>query len=727
MWLLITVPIILAVLVFFLTKNEKKIYASKARVYTAFASGSSIELESRLDFKATNIEYDNLINLIKSKTTVEEVSLKLFTQHLLLDKADPKFISAEKYQKLMAIVPEEVKALVVQGDMQKTYDNFLSYKQSSADNFINELLNLKHPDYSYEELVKRISIKRILSSDFIDIEFQSEDAAICQHTLTLLTDTFIRLNAEIKADQSDVVVHYFEGQLNRTSERLTIAEKELLNFNRENLIMNYYEQTKLIAGRREDFELRYQEVQQNYSASEAVIAQLEKKISTHDKKLLQNNKILELRENIGDINYKIAMKSINIENDSVKIKDNYNEVYKLNQKLNLAKKQINQAVDTVFVIDHNSNGIASSKILNDWLAQSITFEGSKAELKILDIKRIEFDDLYKRYAPLGAILKKLERKIGIEEKEYLSLLQSLGLAKLKQQNGQLKSNIQITEAAFFPLNPEPSKRIILVIVAGLAGFIIIVFTLLALEFLDGNINTAERAKDRIKLSVSSIFPVINPKDKVVDYGFLQNKAINAISRNIILNQFKKEDKKEPILNMLFSTQEKEGKTFICKQLISKLTELDYNVLHITYDTENLDISHDCYHKMQYPISDKLYKISALHEFSPNGLIENYASYDFIIFEIPSIIKNPFPVMLVASMDFTFLVTRANRAWSDADKNALNLFKKATSGPEPTIILNGVKVNEMETVVGELPKKRSFLRQWIKQIVRLRFFTKKTVI
>lgn len=724
--LILVVPILLASLVFFLTQNEKKVYQSKARVYTAFASGSSIELDSRLDFKATNIAYDNLINLIKSKTTIEEVGLKLFTQHMLLDKANSKIIGTEKYERLMNIVPDEVKALVVNGNSQKTYDNLLTYKQSSVTNFINELLSLNHPDYGFTKLVDRIKIKRIASSDFIDIEFQSEDPGICQNTLQLLSETFIRLNADIKADQSDIVVNYFEGQLNKTSERLNMAEKELLDFNRNNLIMNYYEQTKLIASRRETFELRYQDVVQNYSSSQAVLIELEKKIGTHEKKLLENNRILDLRDAISDLNLKIAMKSLNLDTDSTKINTNTKVVTELKLALNAVKKKLTQAVDTVFVIDHDSNGLASSRILSDWLAQTIIFEGSKAEINVLDQKRIEFDELYKRYAPLGAILKKLERKIGIEEKEYLSLLHSLGLAKLKQQNGQLKSNIQITEAPFFPLNPEPSKRILLVIVAGLAGFIIIVFTLLALELLDSNINTAQRAKDSISLEVSSIFPVINPNDKNIDYEFLQNKAINAISRDIILNQFKTENTKEPIVNMLFSTQEKEGKTFICKHLISKLTELEYKVLHITYDTETIHETHKNYQKIEYTVSDKLYKIATLHELSDTEKIENYPSYDFIILEIPSLIKNPFPVKLVGSMDFKFLVTRANRAWSDADKNALSLFKTTTSGPEATIILNGVKINEMETVVGDLPKNRSIIRKWVKQIVQLRFFTKKTV-
>ena len=158
-------------------------------------------------------------------------------------------------------------------------------------------------------------------------------------------------------------------------------------------------------------------------------------------------------------------------------------------------------------------------------------------------------------------MKRLERKIDIAEREYLSLLHSLGLAKLRQQNVELKSNLKLIEVPFFPISPKPSKRIMLVIVAAMAGFILVAFTILILEFLDGNLNTAPRAADKIGLEVSSIFPVISSKKKKIDYGYVQNKAVNAISRNVLLNQFKKEASKEPVVNLFFSTQEGEGKTF----------------------------------------------------------------------------------------------------------------------------------------------------------------------
>lgn len=725
--LLLGGPIILASLVFFLTQDQPKVYVSKARLYTGIASGSTIELENtKLDYRATNTAYDNLLNLIRARTTIEIVGLKLFAQHMAMDSLDSKIISRDKYTTLMELVPDEVKKIVVKGNIEETYNKLLELKESNHSNFVYELLNLKHPDYSVEKIIGRINVKRILSSDFVDIEFESEDPAFCQNTLLILSDVFVKLNADIKVNQSDAVVKYFQGQLDASTEQLRFAEDELLSFNKTHNIINYYEQTKHLASEKEHFELEYQKVHIKHFAAKAVLEALVSKLETQELKRLSSEGIMEVRNDLARINFDISMNTLGIEADSVERVQNAKELVALTKKSEILKTELKDKVDQLYTSDYDEKSLGSTSILADWLENTIQYEGTKAQLKVMNEKRLEFKKLYQVFSPLGATMKRLERKIDIAEREYLSLLHSLGLAKLKQQNVELKSNIKLIERPFFPINANPSKRMLLIIVAGLMGFVIVVFTILILEFLDGNINTADRAEDKIGLKVSSIFPVIRENSRKMDYDYLRNKAVNAISRNILLNQFKKAESQKPVINMFFSTQEAEGKTFVCQYLLSKLCELGYRTLHITYDEADLGLTNECYQKLTYPISDQLYKIATIEEFDKENLVGDFSKFDFVVLEIPGIIKNPFPVKLAANMDYNFLITRANRAWGEVDKNALELFNEATTGPEPTIILNGVKVLEMETVVGDLPKKRGIVRRWIKQLVQFRFFTKKSV-
>ncbi len=725
--LLIVMPIILASLVFFLTQNEPKVYNSKARVYTGIASGSSIELENtKVDFRAANTAYDNLLNLIKARTTIEMVGMQLFAQHMALDSMNPKIISQAKMERLQEMVPEVIKQVVVKGDVDKTLENFKALKNSNHSNFIYELINLDHPDYSIEKITGKIGLRRISNSDFVDIEYESDDAAICQNTLVILCEVFVKLNADIKVNQSDAVVKYFQNQLDDSTNDLKIAEDDLLNFNRTHNVINYYEQTKHIAAEKEEFEIKYFEVYRKFHAARAIITNLEGKLETHEKKRIASERIMDLRKQLSALNFQISMETLGIENDSIKVMESTKKVADNTIAVEQVERELAQEVEQLYQTDFDSKSVASTSILSDWLRYTTDYEGYGAQLKVMEQKRKEFDALYQRFSPLGATMKRLERKIDIAEREYLSLLHSLGLAKLRQQNVELKSNIKLTEVPYYPISPKPSKRMMLVAVAGIVGFLLVAITVLVLEFLDGNIKTATRAEDKIGLKVSSIFPVINLEDKKIDYEYIQNKAVTAISRNVLLNQFKKTEGNQPVVNMLFSTQDNEGKTFICQNLIAKLCELGYKTLHITYDEFDLEIASPQYHKINYEVSDQLYKIGRVEEFDGNANIYSSQEFDFVVLEIPSIIRNPFPVKLAATMDYTFLVTRANRAWGEADENALTLFNEATTGPEPTIILNGVKVLEMETVLGELPKKRSLIRRIVKQVVQFRFFNKKSV-
>lgn len=74
-----------------------------------------------------------------------------------------------------------------------------------------------------------------------------------------------------------------------------------------------------------------------------------------------------------------------------------------------------------------------------------------------------------------------------------------------------------------------------------------------------------------------------------------------------------------------------------------------------------------------------------------------------------------------------LIVRANRAWAKADKNSFEDFMSVMDDHNSLqVVLNGVEINEMENILGDLPKERSKFRQSMKNILRLRFFTKRNL-
>ncbi|HSH20802.1 MAG TPA: hypothetical protein VLA03_10130, partial [Draconibacterium sp.] len=216
----------------------------------------------------------------------------------------------------------------------------------------------------------------------------------------------------------------------------------------------------------------------------------------------------------------------------------------------------------------------------------------------------------------------------------------------------------------------------------------------------------------------------NLKDKKIDYHFLQDRAIDAIARNVIFTSKIFNNEGKTSINFFISTQKEEGKSFISSQLANKLETLGYKVLLLSHNVA--DKIQTEFESIHYEMNNQFYLISKISEISNELNDDNVGKYDFIFVELPNIIYSAFPVRLLEKSDHIYLVCRANRPWTEADQYNLTKFREIIKTSEPGIILNGVEVLEMETFLGDLPRKRSFLRRVIKNILRLRFFSKNNI-
>ena len=68
---------------------------------------------------------------------------------------------------------------------------------------------------------------------------------------------------------------------------------------------------------------------------------------------------------------------------------------------------------------------------------------------------------------------------------------------------------------------------------------------------------------------------------------------------------------------------------------------------------------------------------------------------------------------------------SSRTWPDADESAISNLREAC-GPKLNIIVNGVKLNEIESVLGDLPKKRTKFRKKLKSIFKFQFLSKNQI-
>lgn len=818
--LLLVTPLLLAALVAYLTRKPDLKFASETTLYTGIATGTSVDINKTINSLASNTSFDNLINVIKSRETQQEVAIRLLAQHLLLEKADPRYISAKNFADLKSITPKYFMRFVVkntseatpaskpevpesgkgtadtslvsetfsfeaaddsikpswlpasinQAAFEQTVKNITDYMKSSDTNFVYRLLNFSHPHYSISA-VSAVKVQRIGISDLVSLKYEADDPAICQQTLEFMTQVCIKNYRIFKENRSDAVVKYFEFQLNLAASRLTVAEDKLLKFNTDNNIINYYEQSKAVAGVKEQLDLDFNSKKVHLAGVTAAIARLEEKLGNQQQIQLKSSKIIELRDQLGAISYRIA----SIENkDSINSKE-ITSLSDLKIQAETMKEEIKEAVSELYKYGNTTDGLPLSSTLSEWIANVIDAENSKAGLVVMTQKIIDFQKQYAIYAPAGANLKRIEREISVAEQEFLEILHGLNLAKLKMQDNELSANLKAIDPPYFPLSPTPSNRKILIVIGGLVGFLIVLISALLMDYFDESLKNPEKASGIIKIPLLGIFPKVLLKVQNTNFLFITNRLLEIAIQNIELYTKVSKSEKSTKTLLIFSTLGGEGKSAIAGNLAQKLKLQGKKVLVLNF-------SHEALHKTEttqigyrdtpapaktaaktkgkqrmsiiswilgypdtridfespflessekrlesgeyfvYDVNEKLYSARNYNDIIEQNSFELTFIPDFVLIEMPPILYFPYPVELVTDADLPIMVCRVNRVWSNADQAALDVLMKLTD-KQTHFFLNGVEIPVIETVLGDLPKKRSRLRRLLKKLFRLEFYAK----
>lgn len=691
--------ILLAVAVFFFTRDMPKEYQSETEIFTGITSGMSIDNMdgAKMDFFAANNAFDNLINIIKSRQTIEEVGMRLLAEHLMLDAQTVNIISDDSWEQLNEWVSEEKrKELVVVNDTDSTYLNILNWHKSEFySDDVGAIFNNGASPYCYKT-IERVTVARLQNSDLLRLSYTYTDPAIAQRTLVILNEVFIRLVADIKVAQTNDIVAYFRAQVNMADQRLNAAEEKLKVFKTENRVINYGEQTKSIAMMKEYMEDEYQKEIAAKASAEAAVAKLEVQLSRNKELLRYSQNLLSKRQELADINSEIAVLEVYL-NDEKKLADMRNKAEKI-------KAEMSRDLSNRMEYSRTTEGVPVQKILEQWLEYTLALDRVNARIEVYEDRKIYFDDTYDEFSIIGSTIGKIEREITIEEKNYLELLRSLNLALMRLSSETLSSDgLIVTVEPFFPLTPLPAKRLLLVMLSFIIGFILPFVWLVLNDFLDLSIRTGIRLE---KLSKSKHIGSM-PWQKLVDgQSLLNSEEFKSQYVRLIWSKIEAENEKlegEPVLINWMSLHKKEGKTYTAELLKVELEKMGMSVLHLKPN------------ETTYQVNDALNRVSKFNELAD----EEVSNYAVIILEHPALLESPYSKALAARGDVNVLVNWAGRVWGNADTRKLDGLNEV-SNHKAIVLLNGADLDEMETMVGDIPKKRSWMHNKLKGIMRFQF-------
>lgn len=695
-----------------LTRNTKKEYVSTTQVYTGIASGYGITSgeNDRVDYFAVNNAFDNLMATIKSRETLEEVGMRLLAKHLLIQKPGYKELSSENYDHLREMLPEKLrKQLIVKGSEELTFFRIESYKRANEHNEIIEILSDPASIYSVDGISSNMNPQRKQSSDMIEISYKSNDPAVCQQTLQTIVNVVIERYKSIKGNETSNVVKYFEEELNQAATRLRQSEDRLRDYSSQNKIINFYEQAKFVANSKENVIEDKQKQEEALEASKAALRKLEQKMDAKKNILEINENLTRLREQLSEITYKIA--NAELYNEDAELLTTYRK------ESDRIKALIRDEVSKQYKWNNTTEGLPRSNLLSEWLGSFLAVEENQAKLDVV-IKRLNsFDELYKEMAPLGSNLKRIEREVDINEKDYLSLLHGLNMARLRQQSLQMSNNLSITDYPFLPLKPQPSKRGLMIIMSFLATFVLSLSTVVAKSMLGNTVQTPSRAEKFTGLRFLTAFPDFDEIDTRYNVAVLRQSILAHLSSHLMpqLRDIRKNSTQTPVFS-ISSIKAREGKTTIGKMVTGKLSERYQRILYLSPKEETgfpSTVTVQKYEKEAIGFAGE-----QVYEWL-QGIGVDTTTFDFILIELEELQKYTLTDNLMNGMAGHLFILSADCIWAESDARALSLFTRMTTVP-PLVILNHIEIDRMEAIIGELPRQRTFVRKAIKRIVTFNF-------
>lgn len=675
--------IITALVAYFSQFLEKK-YTVTTSIYTGITSNTGLNDETRPDWQAVNNPYDNLVNLTKSRGTLENVSLKLLALNLM--HGDPEidnlYITANNYKKLIASVPEEILLLVDTTSLDKTVNLFKEYKYSDSRNYLHELFNGSSAFYSYNAL-SSIIIRRQGNSDLIEIAYTSTDPGITWNTVKLVSEELKYSYNNLRYQTANDIVKYYEEELKKLRVQLNKQENELTDYNVKNSVINYIEQTKAIAHSFADFENRYEETRRNYESSSSIIKNLEQYMDIRTKLVKSNEEFINTLAEVSRISGKIT-EIETFTSDEMLSKDQ--ELVKYREELRDAEKKIGLITNNINSYKESKEGLAIEGLVQEWLNQTLIQAKAQADLKVLNERKNDFADQYKNYSPIGTRINQQEREIHVTEQSYLEVLHALNMAKMKQKNLQLtSSNLNTISDASYPLFSDKGKRFLLVIAAFIGSIIFIIGLNLVIELLDRTLRDAERAR---RLTGMNILGAFTGRNSQLKYrGFV--KTCNRISAAYACNRLTPYIKKGDTLCInILSLEEKEGKTFISRYFQESWEELGFNVKYLRVGQD-------------IPIDASLFMAEHIDKH-----IQLESRPDILIVEYPSIQQYGVPSHLLGSSQVNLLVANACRVWKNSDTELVKYLRDITEGTALYLYLNNATREAVEDFTGQLPPQTS---------------------
>lgn len=241
-----------------------------------------------------------------------------------------------------------------------------------------------------------IIIKRLGTSDLIELIYTSSDPGITQNTLKILEDELLKAYELLRFSATNSAIAYFEEQVRIAKSKLTDEEDDLTDYSVQKQVINYTEQSKSLSITKYATDDRMEEAQRNYASAIALRQMLENKMDIRAKIIRTNTGLLQELDKVSTLNQSILEQEVFTTEQS---QQNSSKLQREKDALQKAEEKISHLSDNLNEYGFSKEGVGIQDMVTEWLTACVNEAKAKAEVKVLIDRQHDIVNQYRDFHP----------------------------------------------------------------------------------------------------------------------------------------------------------------------------------------------------------------------------------------------------------------------------------------------------------------------------------------
>lgn len=569
-WILISIPLVAAAAAYIFTMDTIDMYRSYSQIATGFTQSDQVQItDEKFNPRDADMKFSNLLNQMKSAIPVNLVVYRL----MLHDLEDP-----EPFRKPSNFNPSPEEVEQVKAYLKKKLASLSPIATTDPEfNLARKFLSAYQ--YSYSYIQNDLSIARVPSTDFVQVDFLSDDPEISALAANSFAEEFIRYHNSLKSERTGQSVEFLKQLMDTKKADLDQKVETQKMFKSSNNVVDVQRDGDAKLAQMQELERVRDDTRGRVQKLELTIQRLNDDIRNFGGgtvATVNNQKIIDLRERITRLNERYITTGSN------------NQA--LLDSLNRMRDQLRIQMESTNRVSAPSTPQVSLAELQSRLKDAeIDLKVERSNLAVTESKianvRYQFSGHASREAALGAIQKEIE----LASQEYLDAVN-----KYNEANNRLISStaLRVHLAAAPAIYPESSKRFLIIGLAAFSSLALCLFAIIGIELIDVSVRTPEKFKRIVNL------PLVGMLNKIDSRNFNIRSYFNQTTNNeetemykSLLRKLRHEVETSNGKVILFtSPKKKDGKTFVMFSIAYVLSLINKRVLIIDTNFKNNSLS-----------------------------------------------------------------------------------------------------------------------------------------